>query len=375
MDVLGSGTPPRTRTLVAVLVSLVALTCGVDDPVIFPAEPSTPVEVRPGIFRLTYHLEADVFPTWTDSVTVSYRSKALPPYDTGFVLLQRSVHGGPATEREVVFRRQALVLSLVPVSAPGRGGEMHLVYWMQAKNDAALCALPCPPAAAQGVRVLDPATSDTITELEGWTVPFGRITGSGSPQVGLRLVPEDLDARDGWMNPFGPAYGEATTPFYLSSGTAIFRASESGTTPMLDSVTTGSYPALSPDGSLLAFTRTILVDSTTAICTVDFGLGPCIQATVTITEGGREVWVRDLTTGAERSLGAGWAPTFDAAGTRVAVASAAGLDWIDVSTGVRTGIPNTAGAHSPAVSPDGSRLAFVAEWAGQPDVYFLVLTP
>ena len=360
---------------VAATLALLVPGCEFDEPVIFDPEPSVPQEVaqRPGIFRLTYHLEPDLFPTWIDSVTVSYRGVGLPPYDTGFVLLERSVLGGPATERETTYRPQAAGLSLVPVSVPASGSDSHLVYWSAAKNGVLLCSIPCPPAAAQGVVILDPTTGDTITDLRGWTVPFGRITGSGSGQIRLRLVPEDLDARDRWMNPFGPAYDGASTPFYVSSGTAIVRASGSSTSPALDSVTTGSYPALSPDGSLLAFTRTTLVDSTTATCTVSFGLGSCTQTTVTITDGGREIWVRDLATGVERSLGAGWSPTFDATGGRVVVATAAGLDWIDVASGARSGIPNTGGAHSPVMSPDGKRLAFVAEWEGQPDVYFLVI--
>lgn len=374
MDVLGGARRRRSIALATALVTVWVSACEVDDPVIYQAEPSTPGEVRPGIFRLTYHLEPDVFPTWIDSVTVSYRGMSLPPYDTGFVLLQRSVLGGPATEREATFRPQAPGLSLVPVSVPVSGGETHLVYWSAAKNDVALCSIPCPPAAAQAVQVLDPATGDTITKLGGWVVPFGRITGSGSGQVRLRLVPEDLDARDRWMNPFGPAYGDASTPFYVSSGTAIFRASGSSTSPALDSVTPGSYPALSPDGSLLAFTRTTLADSTTATCTVSFGLGSCTQTTVTISEGARELWVRDLATGVERSLGAGSSPTFAATGGRVVVATAAGLDWVDVASGARTGIPNTAGAHSPVMSPDGKRLAFVAQWEGQPDVYVLAIS-
>ena len=358
-----------SRRLATVLVPL-ALACGVDDSVIFQPDPGAPVEVRAGIFRLTYHLEPDVFPVWIDSVTISYRGRSLPPYDTGFVLLQRSIHGGPATERDATFRPQAAGLSLVPVAVPLTAGVTHLVYWVAAKNGVALCSIPCPSAAAEAIVVLSPDGSDSLAQLEGWSVLFGRITGPGTNTVGLRLVPEDLDARDRWMNPFGPAYGGESTPFFVSTGTAVHRASGSPASPTLDSVTAGSYPALSFDGSLLAFTRTTVTDSTTGTCTVVFGLDACVQTTVTVAEGAREIWVRDLATGAERSLGAGWAAAFDAAGTRVVVVTAGGLDWVDVASGVRTAIPNTAGAHSPAVSPDGRWLAFVAEWEGQPDVYF-----
>jgi len=240
----------------------------------------------------------------------------------------------------------------------------------------ACCSAPSPPAAAEGLRVLDPADADSLPELMGWTVTFDRIShveGGLNTLVGLRLLPEDIDAHERGMNPFGPSFGAALTPFYVSSGTAVYRASGTPSAPALDSVTMGSYPAVSPDGSLLAFTRTTLADSTTGTCIIVLGLGACIQTTVTISEGAREIWVRDLATGDERLLGAGWSPAFDATGTRIVVATAAGFDWIDVASGARTGIPNTAGAHSPAVSPDGKRLAFVAAWSGQPDVYFMAI--
>jgi hypothetical protein len=377
MDVLdGVAFRKRWRGVATALLALLTFDCGVDSPVIFQAEPGAPEEVRPGIFRLTYHLEPDLYPTWIDSVTVSYRGRGLPPYDTGLVLLQRSIRGGPATEREAKYRAQAAELSLVPVSVPAIAGEPYLVYWIAAKNGVALCSVPCPPAAAQGLRVLDPSADDTLVALPGWTLLFDRLShvAVGNNQVvRLRLLPEDLDARDRWMNPFGPAYGLTPVPLYVSSGTVIFSASGSPASPTLDSVTTGSHPAVSRNGSVLAFSRTTIAGSTTGTCSIAFGLGACIQTTVTLLEGGREIWVRDLSTGDERSLGQGWAPAFDVTGTRVAVTTPAGLDWIEVASGARSPIPNTAGAHSPAVSPEGEWLAFVAQWSGQPDVYFMAI--
>jgi hypothetical protein len=369
----------RRRALGAVFALLVApeVGCTVDDSVIYDAQPGVPGEVRPGIFRLTYHLEPDLYPTWIDSATVGYQGRGLSPFDTGFVLLQRSIHGGPATERERRFREQAAEFSLVPVAVPVIAGEPYLVYWVAATHGFQLCLRPCPPVASRGVRVLDPWASDSLALLPGWNLLFHRITDSlGVPNrhVDVRLLPEDLDALDRWRNPFGPAYGRALTPFYLSSGMTIFRASGTPAAPALDSVTAGSYPALSPDGSLLAFTRTALGDSTTGTCIVVLGAGACIQTTVTVSEGGRVIWVRDLTTGIERSLGPGAGPAFDVTATRIVVAAAGGLDWIDAASGARSGIPNTAGAHSPTVSPDGRHVAFVAEWEGQPDIYFMALS-
>jgi hypothetical protein len=62
----------------------------------------------------------------------------------------------------------------------------------------------------------------------------------------------------------------------------------------------GAFPALSPDGNLLAIAVPLGLDSTSGRCTV--GFCPCVQETVTITTTGWEITLYDLLEGSQRVL-------------------------------------------------------------------------
>lgn len=376
----------RLGHLLAICSMLLLIGCEVDRGFVVPPDPGAPLEVRPDIFRLTFHRQPDLVPHWLDSVTVGYRSRNFAlfeaPLDTGALLLARSIRGGPSQERGRRLREQGTPLNLLAMSAPVTGSAQFIAFWQRAPNDVAVCRLPCPGVAARGASVVrtDGAATDSLLLLPRWDLQFDRIrdsVGLTDRFVDVRFLPADADALTRGTNPFGPAVSGASPAFVLSDGAAIYRGSGVPGDPMLDSVTAGAYPALSPDGRLLAFTRIALSDSTTETCTVFAGLGSCIQTTTTVLEASREIWLHTLATGDEQMLLAGAEQAaFDADGSRVVVVTAAGLAWVDVASGGTTPIPNTAGAHSPAVSPDGRYVAFVAEWSGQPDVYFArVATP
>lgn len=350
------------------------LACETTDAIVFPPDPATPLPVagRPGIFRLTFNRHDDLFPVWLDTALVGYRGENLAGVDSGLRLLARSVHGGPSTERERALVAQIRGVPAVPVSTGAAALGTYLWLWSVPPNGVLLCAEPCPGAAAHAITVYrtDDAATVGLFRLPSWTVETGRLDPGGGVRPTLRLLPADFDARDRGTNPFGPAISRTTEDFYLSNGEVVYHAVGDSDAPP-DSVTTGSYPALSPDGSMLAFTRIAVVDSSTSVCSTPGALGSCGQTTVELHEGGREVWLRTLADGTERLVTTGEQPEFHPAGDRLIVVRPDGLLWIDVTTGAETLLPNTAGAHSPRVSPGADYVAFVARWADQADVYFL----
>ncbi len=71
--------------------------------------------------------------------------------------------------------------------------------------------------------------------------------------------------------------------------------------------------------------------------------------------------------------GSGEGPRFHPSGSRLLVSRFDGLHWIDLETGATESVPETGGAYAPAISPDGTMLAFSMSLFGNPDVFLLVL--
>lgn len=351
-----------------------AAACGVEAPIVVPEDPAAPFEVRPGIFRLTFNRRPDLHPGWLDSVTVAYRTKNLLPYDTTIVLFARSIHGGVAVPVEP---RSVVEFTAVrqPVSASGRpDGTRQFGLWVQPILLQDICPPPCPAPPTIHVTAV---RVDAASGPGGWqwTEEFARID---TPQRGdtirvlYRIVPPDSEALVLGRNPFGPAWSETSRRLAVSDGESVL-VSEGGEADPLTGVTSGAYPALSAGGRRLAFTRFVVTDSVTTECVVQVVDITCIQNSTSYSVERREIWVRDLATGDEQLVTEGDQAVFDPAGDRLLVARAGGLNWVALGDGAETPIPNTAGAHSPAVSPVGRYVAFVAEWEGQPDVYFMAL--
>jgi hypothetical protein len=110
------------------------------------------------------------------------------------------------------------------------------------------------------------------------------------------------------------------------------------------------------------------VDSTIDTTSVGAGFSICVQQTVRITATGWEVELHDLSSGAVTNLGSGLEPRFDPLAARLLVRRDA-LYWIPLGGGSSEIIPNTEGAHSPAIAPDGSIVAFSIGGATDADVY------
>lgn len=365
--------PIRTSAwLRSLVVVFSAMGCQSDHPLIVPPDPRLPPQVRPGIFRLTFNRGADLHPGWLDSVTVAYQAENLPGFDPSIILFTRSITGGPsqALEPAELFARHDIV---EPITASGEGGARYAAVWGHAIPKEHTCPT-CPAAVREVTIVRLDAGGTTPTGQTQWIVPAAGLVWRVVPDtmtVDYRLLPAHVDALAGLRNPYGPGTAPGSQAFVASDGETIFHGPGIPSS-LLDSVTAGAYPSLSRDGSRIVFTRFAVSDTGVETCEVLLATDPdfvCRQRTTAFAVRQREIWVRELATGTEIMVAVADHAVFDRASDRILVTMVGGLTWIDLVSGAEAPVPNTAGAHSPAVSPGGRYVAFVAEWDGQPDVY------
>ncbi|CAN5719705.1 hypothetical protein BH23GEM9_BH23GEM9_12420 [soil metagenome] len=120
----------------------------------------------------------------------------------------------------------------------------------------------------------------------------------------------------------------------------------------------GVSAAWSPDGEWIAFTVLPRADSVVHQCSCPLG-GLAIQAFRTVYQSGPGVLMLVRPDGSERiELGEGEDPAWSPDGAFIYVRRAGRIARIARAGGAVTPIANTEGGRSPAVSPDGTRLAF-----------------
>jgi hypothetical protein len=354
---------------VALAVALLA-GCAEPDDTVFARPSVAPVEIAPGLFRVTWNAAPDVVRGFSpDGARIVYQSRDLPGLGAGWYVLSVSLADGAVREEASVYR-QALIDPLGQVVL--RTSHRVLVTW-HAVPDGAITCPTCPsPPSAIGIALLRLPLADGVPLS---ALPTRTITlpnhESALCRNRIRLGPAEREVQARRANPYGPVEAPGDSVGFYSDGEAVWRYDPADPTTPPDSLAPGTDPALSPDGALLAVAVPVGLDSTSSLCSI--GLCPCVQETVTITAAGWETLLYDLAAGTVRSLGTGLEPAFDPLGSRVAVRRADALYWVDLASGTATRIPGTDGGYAPAVAPDGSLLAFSAETFGNPDVFFVRL--
>jgi hypothetical protein len=353
------------------LLGLVLLTgCGEPNDTVFVRPAAAPEEIGPGLFRVTWNPAPDVVRGFTpDGARILYQSRDLPGLGAGWYVLSVGVADGAVREEASVYRR-ALgdPLGQLVITSTHR----LLVTWRAVADGVANCpTCPPPPTAVDvAIRRLPLQDGGPLSGLPSRVFVLTNHTAAAcSHRVRLDPVEQLVEARR--VNPYGPAELADESVGFYSDGDAVWRYDPADPAAPPDSLGLGAFPALSPDGALLAATVPTGMDSTSAFCSV--GLCPCVQETVTFTSTGWETLLYDLAAGTVRSLGPGSEPAFDPLAPRVALRRADALYWIELATGTATKIPGTEGGFAPAVAPDGSRLAFSAQTYGNSDVFFVRL--
>ena len=340
-----------------------------------------PVEIAPGLFRATWNPAPDVVRGFTpDGARIVYQARDLPGFGGGWYVLTVGVADGVVREEAGIYRRAVLdTTAHVLLATTGR----LLVTWHTVGPGGVTCGAPncpvAPPAIDVALRRLPPTDGVPLSAVptREFRIPNhettpqvcagGSLDPVGHHRVRLRPVEKEIQLRR--VNPFGPVEQADGSAGFFSDGETVWRYDPADPAAPPDSLGPGAFPALSPDGQLLAAAVPLGIDSTSGQCLA--GLCPCVQETVTLTASDWEVLVYDLAGGGAGTLGSGLEPAFDPLEARLVVRRPDALYWVSMTTGEATPIAGTEGGYAPAMAPDGSMLAFTAERFGNPDVFFV----
>ena len=371
----------RSRVIRAPLPLLALLTaCAGPDDTLFTRPTVPPVEVAPGVYRVTWHSGPDVVRGFApDGERVIYQSRDLPGFGVGWRVLSVGLADGAVREEAGSYRQGLLEpVGHLVVTATHR----LLITWRSEGLTTCPGCPPAPPVIGISIWRLPPTGTVPFSSLptaRAASLPLdsiseivcGGVPPSSGPYVHhIRLRPAEREVADRRTNPYGPVERADGSAGFYSDGEIIWRYDPADPVSPPDSLGPGAFPALSADGLTLAAAVPVGLDSAVAQCT---GGLCCFQETTTYTFTGWEVRRYDLTLDTSSTLGAGLEPAFDPLEARVVVRRPDALYWVDLATGGATVIPGTEGGYAPAVSPDGSLLAFTASRFEGPDVFYLRL--
>lgn len=379
----------RYTTILAAATGVVGSTIGCQSPsdVVFEEPPPPPVADSLGVFRITYGDGPDLARGFTTDGRVIVRVRDLIPFASDWLLVSVPVGSGQSREEAGPYRR-ALVGNGEVGTLVTDGSRRILAIWKPPTqgvhgcpdsstwtSDRAFGTAPKPPTVL-GLTLYDLPQDDgtAIPNLRSRYISANAVFGGGTLNQRVRVTPALRQVRDLGVNPFGPVLVPGSEDLIYSDGERLWRAALSDAVPEL--LGDGSFPALSPDGRLLASARPVGLDSTTTTWVVPVG-GPlpafCVQEHVVMSAAGWEVVIRDLTTGEERVIADGLEPAFDPMEPRVLVRTTE-LTWVDLESGAREPVVGTANAFAPVLSPEGAFLAFSKiTWLENSDVYFVNL--
>jgi len=345
--------------------------CGSPSDVLFDVPPFAPVEVEPGVFRVTSGSGRAVARGFLPDGRILFRAFDVPALDPGWLLL--SVPPGPGRVREeVAVYRSALLDDLGHLVATDEG--RLLAAWKAPLPGQHGCPAPAPRTPAPvslSILALSRYDGTPIAAIPTRPVPSSLVRGEGTLAQRVRVHPAARDVERTGGNAFGPVLLPGGTEMIYSDGEQLWRVAPADTLAAAQLIGLGAYPAVSPDGRTLVYARPVGLDSVVQTYSIPIGIDFCNEEHVEVTASGWEVVSRDLGSGVEQVLADGLDPAFDPLGGRVVV-RAGQLQWVDLETGSTSPIPGTAGAFGPSVSPDGALLVFSRlDGPANSDVYFV----
>lgn len=348
------------------------------------------------LYRLTYNPGEDRAPRWSvDGASIDYTAEGLShlPSHPG-VLVRIPREGGvaePLLQDVQVENPLGLPVWLVsPVAAPA-GERLAFVeiapLWPP--NPCEGAALSCTPA----------RTTVPLPPLRQFLVHVRRFddTGPLDADSTVDVIVPGVVFEDGSVQRY-TVHDHPFQQLFASERAFIFRPTWSPDAASLafsdglrllvwdlatDAVQAipgtedGVWPAWSPNGEWIAFTRLERADSTGVQCVYSTPFGPiCEQVRTEYTPGPRILTLVRPDGSEQQVIGPGDEPAWSPDGSRLYFRSATEIAWVDLVGGGTGSLPGTAGGREPSVSPDGRHLAFTRVGpGGDHDVWVLELSP
>lgn len=394
----------RATAAALALLALAAACRDGDDPFVAADRPGEPPR---GSWRLTYSPLEDRAPRWAGPDSLYYAAEVPDPLPRTVSTLQTVPRDGGAARpllgalQDPTATRRWLI---APVPSPDRRRLAYVEVWAHLNRD--LCV---PPGTPMTATVCDPADWTRIVP----TLAQVRIRVREVDAVGpLEQDPEarvvfDHAEMDTTRHPLGlpGVHVFRDHPFHVLSrdeGAFFFRPSWSpdgerlvfsdglslavwepggGAATVIPGTDEGIWPAWSPLGDRIAYTRLERADSTLVRCTqytVAEGEQNALCALEqTLYTPGRRVLTLVAPDGSDAvELAEGSEPAWSPDGREVFFARTDGLWRIRTDGTGERAVPGTQGGREPAVSPDGGHVAFVRPTVGGGrDVWVVEIEP
>jgi Tol biopolymer transport system component len=341
----------------------------------YATDPVEPIPNPPTLVRLTYSPGIEQDPIWSkNSDTVFYSATNF--FDTPNLpgaLLSLSRNGGVAHVLLPEIQRRSSRWHVLPVPSPT--GDRIAYVELATQTIPATCIVPLPPPLGPAdcpideplldsavLRVRD--TADGGVTLRG-DAPF-RFPGSdparalgGSGVIRERYFPFQQIYGTQRSLLFRPAWSPNGQQLVFSDGLNLYLWTVGPSAPVpIPNTRDGVSPAWSPDGSVIAFTRLVRGDSTTASCQCSTGGDTSTHTRTTYIIAARRLTLINPDGTGAVDVTSGEEPAFSPDGNTLYFRDDVDLYRIPRAGGTPEKLPNTEDGHSPAVSPDGRWLAF-----------------
>ena len=364
-----------TSTLAVVLA--LHLSCSTPDSTIFLPPAVGPVEIAPGLFRVTFNEGPDIVRTFSpDGSRLLYRSSGLVGFGTEWRILSIPIKGRTVTEEAALYRQ----VLLAPVGNIEFNDEYRiLVLWRPpVPPDVGGCGNICPlrlPTWELTMLRLEPSDGAPLSALPTRSAILPVLNSNPDTNVthDVSIIPAQQEIVDFLADPFGPTMLPGSSIGIYSDGETLWRFDAADPSAPPELVGPGAFPSLSPDGKrLAAAVPTGTPDTAITVCTVP-ALISCVEWIRDIRTPGWLTIVYDVETGSSDTIASGLEPIFDLTGERLLVRRTMGFFWVDLDTGGEEFVPLTEGGFAPALSSDGTLLAFSSKMSGNIDVYLVRL--
>lgn len=352
-----------------------------------PFDPADrPTVEADGPLQLTFSALDERTPVWLGPDSLAYAAEGFAPFAEGpGVLMKIAAMGGASEALLPALQVPGGASRWLASPAPSPDGVRAAYVEIWAVADEELCPavnVVCDPSGAAPIASRLSEIRLQLMDREGGGAPEPE-RSLVVPLEGREFVPVRGDPfLPGFFrisyypfqrlfheeNPplFRPSWDPGGTRVAFSDGLRVLlwdpASSQAEAVPGTDD---GVSPAWSPSGEWIAFTRLVRGDPVAANCTHSGFLGPvCRQERVDYAVRDRRIALVRPDGSETRALGRGEEPVWMPDSGRLVFRRDGRLWSVSVEGGAATAISGTEGAREPALSPDGSRLAYARLLSG-----------